>query len=145
MFALVIYLIILAALLAKLELMTEGQKSGWAMRLPCWRIDNCITRLLIGKELTGYHFWLLIMFLFMFHGAFLFISWNCAKELILLGLFLWFFIAEDFFWFLENDYYGLRNFKKGRIFWHRRWILGVPVSYMWSGILGAILIYAGVK
>ena len=144
MLFIIIYLLILAALLAKLELMTEGRKAGWALRLPCWRIDNCVTRLVLGKDLTGYHFWLVILFAFMFHGAFLFTSWTLDKEFILIGLFFWFFIAEDYLWFVENDYFGVRNFRKGRIFWHRRWIGCIPVSYFWAMIIGTIFYLLGV-
>ena len=139
----IIYLIILALLHARVEIMIEG-KSGWALRLPCWRIDNCVTRFIIGKEITGYHCWLIVMFLFLFHSPFLFISWNIKKELLTLGLFNWYWIAEDFFWFVESKYYGFKNFKKGRIFWHKRWILGIPVSYWGAAIVGSLLILGGI-
>jgi hypothetical protein len=143
MLFIIIYLLLLAALLAKLELMTEGRKSGWAAHLPCWRINNWFTQLVLGKELTGYHFWLVVLFLFLFHGSFLFVNWSIKKELTLFGLFFWFFTIEDFLWFVENDYFGLKNFKQGRIFWHRRWIWGIPVSYFWAMFIGLILITAG--
>ena len=141
----ILYIIGLAAIHAQLELMIEGQRGGWAMRLPCWRIDNKITDIILGKELTGYHFYLLLMFCFIFHGPFLFIDWNWQVESVIMGCFSFYWILEDWFWFLENRYYGLRNFKKGRIFWHKRWFLGLPVSYWIGIILGSILLYLGVK
>jgi hypothetical protein len=58
----IIYLILLAAIHSKFELMIEGKKAGWALRLPCWRINNQLTQFLCGKEITGYHVWLLILF-----------------------------------------------------------------------------------
>lgn len=134
MLNIIIYLMILAMLLAKLELMIEGSRWGWASKLPCWRKTNKFIEFVLGKDLTGYHVWLLLMFLFIFHGGFLFIKWTSAKECTLLGLFCIFWILEDWFWFLLNDYYGLKNFKKGRIFWHRRWFLGLPHSY-WGAII----------
>jgi hypothetical protein len=96
----ILYIIGLAALHAQVELMVEGQRGGWAMRLPCWRIDNKFIRFFLGKELTGYHFYLLFLFLFIFHGVFLFTDWTIQKESILLGFFNFYWILEDWFWFL---------------------------------------------
>jgi len=143
MILIILYLIILAALHAKLELMIEGSRSGWAWSLPCWRINNKLTELIIGKELTGYHFYLLLLFLFIFHSPFMFINWSVKKELFSLGCFSFYWVVEDWFWFLENSYYGLRNFKKGRIFWHKRWICGLPVSYIFGILVGSILFTIG--
>ena len=142
MIKIVLFLIILAAIHAKLEIMIES-KYGWALRLPCWRLDNWFTNLLLGKELTGYHFWMLTMFIFIFHSSFLFIDWTFKKELLLLGLYFLYWIAEDLLWFIESKYYGLRNFKKGHIFWHKRWLLGLPISYIWGIIIGTILLILG--
>ena len=139
----ILFLLILAAIHAKLELQIEGKKAGWALRLPCWRIDNKFTQLLLGKEITGYHVWLLIMFFFLFHSPYLFINFTLKHELNILGLFCWYWIAEDWFWFLENSLYGLRNFKKGHIFWHKRWIWFLPVSYLWGMVMGTILLILG--
>ena len=142
MINIIIYLIILALIHAKLELMIEG-KAAWAMRLPCWRIDNDLTRFLLGKEITGYHVWLLVLFLFIFHAPFLFINWSLQKEFITIGLFYWYWIVEDWFWFIESKHYGLRSFKKGRIFWHKRWFWCLPVSYWWGMIIGTIFLIIG--
>jgi hypothetical protein len=139
----ILFLILLAFIHARLELQIEGKKAGWALRLPCWRIDNRFTEFLIGKEITGYHFYLLLIFLLLFHSPYLFISFTLKTETTLLGLFCWYWIAEDWFWFVENNLYGLRNFKPGRIFWHRRWIYFLPVSYVWGIILGTILLLLG--
>ena len=38
-----------------------------------------------------------------------------------------------------------RNFAKGKISWHNRWFLGLPVSYWWSAVIGSFLLYIGVK
>lgn len=143
MFKIILFLLILAAIHAKLELQIEGKKAGWALRLPCWRIDNRFFRFVLGKEMTGYHFYLLVLFLLIFHSPYLFISCTLKHELNILGLFCWYWIAEDWFWFLENNLYGLRNFKPGRIFWHKRWIYFLPVSYFWGLILGTILLILG--
>jgi hypothetical protein len=143
MIAIIIFLLLLAAIHSQLELMIEGKKSGWALCLPCWRINNKFTQFFIGKEITGYHAWLLIMFLFLFHSPYLFIKITLQHELVILGLFCWYWLAEDFFWFLENSMYGLRNFRPGRIFWHKRWIWFLPVSYVWGMIIGTVLLILG--
>jgi hypothetical protein len=144
MIRIILFLIILAILHAKTELMAEG-KLGWGLCFPCWRINNRIINLLINKELTGYHFYMLLLFLLMFHSPFLFVDFTLKKELIIMGLFFWYWILEDFFWFLESKHYGLRNFKKGRIYWHKRWKFGLPVSYWESIIIGTILLILGGK
>lgn len=143
MLKIVLFLLILSVIHSKLELQIEGKKAGWALRLPCWRISNKFTRLFLGKEITGYHAWLLIMFLFLFHSPYLFIKFNLKSEFNILGLFCLYWIAEDFFWFLENNLYGLKNFKKGRIFWHKRWIWFLPVSYVWGIVIGTVLLILG--
>jgi len=144
MFKIILFLIFVAIIHAKLELQIEGKKAGWALRLPCWRIDNKFIHFLLGKEITGYHFWLLILFFMLFHSPYLFIPLTLKNEFLILGLFCWYWIAEDFFWFMENNFYGLRNFKPGRIFWHRRWIYFLPVSYIWGIFLGTIFLLGGI-
>ena len=143
MIKIIAFVLFLAALLAKLELQIEGKKDGWALKLPCWRINNRFTQLILGKEITGYHAWLLTTFLVIFHSPYLFIPFTLKTEIILLGLFSWFWIAEDWFWFIENSLYGVRNFKPGRIFWHKRWIWFLPVSYFWGIIIGTGLLIIG--
>jgi hypothetical protein len=83
------------------------------------------------------------MFFSLFHSPYLFIPFSFKAEFLILGLFSWYWIAEDFFWFLENNIYGLRNFRPGRIFWHRRWIWFLPVSYVWGIIIGTIFLILG--
>lgn len=139
MINIILYIIILALIHAKLELMIES-KYGWALRLPCWRYDTSFIRFFFGKELTGYHFWLIILFTFIFHSPFLFIDWNIARELAILGTYFWYWLWEDFFWFVESQHYGIRNFKKGRIFWHKRWCFGIPVSYWELGGIGTLFL-----
>jgi len=143
MIIIILYLILLAAIHAKVELMIEGRRGGWGLRFPCWVVNNKLTQLIIGKELTGYHFYLMIMFLLLFHSPFIFIEYSFKKELLILGVYFWYWVIEDFLWFIENDYYGLRNFKAGRIRWHKRWFLKLPYSYWESMIVGSILLMLG--
>lgn len=146
MIYIILYLILLAAIHAKLELMIEGKRMGWAFNLPCWRVDNIITRLILGKEITGYHWYMCLMFLLLFHSPFLFITWTLSNELKILGFYFLYWIAEDFLWFIENPYFRFRNFRKGRIYWHKRWIgKRIPVSYLISMIIGSLLLILGGK
>jgi hypothetical protein len=142
MIIIILYLLLLAAIHAKVELMTEG-KCGWGLRFPCWRINSKLIELLLGKELTGYHFYMCIMFLLLFHSPLLFMSWTLSKELTILGCYFLYWIAEDFLWFVESPYYGVQNFKKGRIYWHKRWVGVFPTSYIMGGIIGVILLILG--
>jgi hypothetical protein len=142
MIIIILYLIILATIHAKMELMSEG-KAGWGLRFPCWRINNRLINLLINKELTGYHFYMCILFLLLFHSPFLFIDFSLKKELTIMGLFFWYWTVEDFLWFVESKHYGLRNFRKGRIYWHKRFWLFLPVSYWESIIIGTGLLLLG--
>jgi len=144
MIIIILFLILLSAIHAKMELMSEG-KMGWGLRFPCWTVNNRLIKLLINKELTGYHFYMCIMFLLLFHSPFLFIKWTLSKEFIILGAYFLYWVMEDFFWFVESPHYGLRNFKPGRIYWHKRWFLGLPYTYWESIIIGTILLLIGGK
>lgn len=83
------------------------------------------------------------MFLMFFHTPFFFISFSWIRESTVMGLFCWYWIIEDFWWFVLNDFYGIRNFRPGYIFWHKRWIWFLPVSYFWGIFLGTILLILG--
>lgn len=135
----IIWIVILAIFHSLLEIQVEGGKSGWARHLPTFRINNFLIKLIIGKELTGYHVFMLGMFITIFHGIFLFEQWTIKTELQVWGWYSIYFVVEDFLWFIFNKHYRLKNFRKGRISWHKRWFLGLPVSY-WIGILGGILL-----
>lgn len=142
MIKILLYLLLVASLHAKLEIMIEG-KSGWARSLPCWRFNRFITKLILGKEITGYHFYLFLMFLALFHSPLLFLTWTFKTESLILGSFCIYWIIEDFLWFVENKHYTFKAFRKGKISWHKRWFLGFPVSYWISGIIGTALILLG--
>lgn len=129
----ILYILLLAAIHAKLEKMIEADE-GWAKNLPCWKINHPVIQFLLGKQLTGYHCWMLIMFFLIFHAPFLFIDWSIKNELYVLGFYCWYWIIEDFLWFLESENFGLKKFKKGCIDWHQRFFAGLPYSY-WAGIL----------
>jgi hypothetical protein len=141
-----IYLFLVATLHSKLEIMIEcDETGGWAKKLPCWRFNCYIIKLIIGKEITGYHTYMLILFLTLFHGLFLVDNWTLKKEFFVLGCFCIYWCIEDIMWFVQNKHYGLKKFRKGHISWHNRWFFYLPVSYWTSIIIGGILIYLGLS
>ena len=139
----ILYIFLVALLHAKLETMIEGQDGGWAKKLPCWRLNVFLIKLIIGKELTGYHCYLMLLFLTLFHSPLLFIEWTLQAECFILGLFCFYWILEDWLWFVLNKHWGLKKFKKDCIPWHLRWAFGVPISYWISAILGVIFLSLG--
>lgn len=139
-----IWMIILAYFHACQEREIEG-KAGWARHLPTFRINIFITKLLLAKEITGYHLYMLLMFLTIFHLPFLFIPISIKNEMILLGLMSYYWVIEDFLFFIVNPHFGIKKFKKGSISWHKRWCIFnlIPVSYFWGIFLGTILLILG--
>jgi len=138
----IIWMLILAYLHARQETEIEGN-AGWARHLPTFRINVFITKLLIGKEITGYHIFMLLMFLVIFHLPLLFIPLTLKNECMIVGLMNIYWVIEDFLFFIVNPHFTLKNFCKEKICWHKRWILGLPVSYWVAIIIGVILIFLG--
>jgi hypothetical protein len=139
-----IWMIILAFLHALQETQIEGN-AGWARHLPTFRISTFVTKLLLNKEITGYHIFMLSMWIVIFHGIYLFQPINVKTELTILGLLNWYFIIEDFLFFVVNPHYGIKKFKKGHISWHKRFFCFLPVSYWWGMIIGTGLLILGGK
>jgi hypothetical protein len=138
----IIFLTIMSIVHAKWEVQIEG-KDGWAAKLPCWRLNVFFRKLLGGKDLTGYHMWMLILFQVMFHGIYMFQNWSWKSEAITQGLFMWYFIVEDVAWFIVNPHYTVKKFKKKDIEWHKRWWGPLPLSYWVMGTIGGLLIWFG--
>lgn len=121
-----------ATLFALVEIHIEGP-DGWASKLPTWRIQNRVTRWLLGcKPLTGYHLYLL---LFMFSVLHLPYALDLARpalayELRILAFMILFWICEDFLWFLLNPAFGWKNFRPEKIWWHApAWWWIMPRDY----------------
>jgi len=142
MIAILLYILLVSMLHAQTEIMIED-KSGWARSLPCWRVNVFATKVLLGKELSGYHCYMLLLFATLFHSPFLFIPWSWFMEARVWGLFLVYWVLEDFFWFCFNKHYRIMAFRKGKISWHIRWFLGLPVSYWISLISAGVLLLLG--
>lgn len=138
-----IWMIILAFFHSLQETQIEG-KNGWSRHLPTFRINIFLTKLLIGKDISGYHIFMLIMWFVIFHGIFLFQSWTLKTEYMIMGFFSCYWVIEDFLFFIVNPHYGIKSFRPNKIDWHRRWVFNIiPVSYVWGIILGVTLLYIG--
>jgi len=128
----VIFVFISSFLFAKVEIAIEGP-NGWAEKLPTWRIPkgNWINKLLFGNRvLTGYHVWMISFLLFFVHIVYLFMPFSRSVELRLISALILFWLTEDFLWFVLNPAFGLRNFKKDKIWWHRdNWWWIAPRDY----------------
>jgi hypothetical protein len=142
MLKLILFLIACANVHALWEIQIESGQ-GWAKSLPCWRYNIFITKLLFGKEITGYHFWMMAMYQMAFHIPYLFINWSWKAEAITQGLFIYYFILEDILWFCWNPKYTIKKFHKHQIEWHKRWVFGLPLSYWMSAIIGGFLLLIG--
>lgn len=136
-----LFVLISAFLWAKLEIEIEGE-SGWAAALPTWRVEkHVILDWLYGsRPLTGYHLWCYVFMLFLFHLPFFWnVSWSLRGELTAIGGTLLFWVVEDFLWFVLNPHFGLKKFARQYVWWHKRWLLGLPVDYWVFGTLGLVL------
>ncbi len=128
------FLFVLAAsfLFAKTEIAIEGP-NGWAEKLPTWRLpkEHWASRLVFGgRPATGYHVWLNAFILFSAHAVYLFASFSWSVELRLISLFILFWALEDFLWFVLNPAFGLHNFKREKIWWHKdSWWWIAPSAY----------------
>ena len=139
-----IWMLLLAFFHAKQETEIEG-KAGWARHLPTFRINIFITKLLIGKEITGYHIYMLLMFLVIFHLPLFFIPFTWRNESTIMGLMSIYWVIEDFLFFIVNPHFRLKNFCKSKICWHKRWCLWdlIPVSYVYGVFIGILLLILG--
>jgi hypothetical protein len=137
------FMVLLAFILALWEIQIEG-KDGWAAKAPCWRIKKkWVVRLTGGRPLTGYHVFMTLFILATLHLPLFFVSWSWQLECLLVGFYLGMVLVEDFLWFVLNPYYGIKSFRKGKIWWHKRWWGPVPDFYWIFFIIIVILIYFG--
>jgi hypothetical protein len=134
------FLLWISLCFAKVEIAVEG-KHGWAADLPTWRLPthNWASMLFFwGKPATGYHIWMETFILSMLHFVYVFAPLTWTTELQLLAFFFFFSVLEDFFWFLLNPAFGLKNFNGEKIWWHSHWLFGIPRSYYIIGALGIV-------
>jgi hypothetical protein len=143
MLGLLISMVFLAFILALWEIQIEG-KDGWAAKLPGWRIDTgWIMKLTGGRPLTGYHIYMTVFLISIVHLPLFFVSWSWRLESLLLGFYVGMVFLEDFFWFVLNPHYGIKNFRKGKIWWHKSWWGPVPALYWFLAFITAGLLFLG--
>lgn len=127
---------------AKVEIAIEGGH-GWAESLPTWRVTSHNWASLLffsGRPLTGYHLWMETFILSILHLVYVFDSPTISTELQILAFFCFFSVFEDYFWFVFNPAFGIRNFKKDKIWWHQaHWWWIMPRDYYMMSALGAVL------
>ncbi len=143
------FLFFWAFLYALLEVQTDGAV-GWALAFPTWRKQSpWYSRLMSGKELTGYHAIMFLLPIFLMLGTFIFDRyWSGAWRLAslrhageMLSWYLMLSVDWDFMWFPLNPYFGIKRFCRGEIRWHRRWIGPIPFDYV-GGLVGAAVFTA---
>jgi hypothetical protein len=135
-------LVACASLLALFEIQVEGE-DGWAAKLPTWRIDNSLTRILMsGKPLTGYHTYLFLLVLMMAHLPFGLglCPWGLHAEAKVMSFTLLLWFVEDFLWFVFNPAWGVGRFRRDQIWWHApKWWWFMPRDYWTYSVAGALL------
>ena len=139
------YIFFMAIVLAILEIQIEGEH-GWAKNLPTWRPSihswyaRAYGKLMGGKDLTGYHVTMFFFVLLIFHLPFIFgLPWSFVLWVKVLSYYFLFLIVWDFLWFVLNPHFPLRQFRKEHIWWHKKWMLGLPIDYF-SGLIVSFLI-----
>jgi hypothetical protein len=136
-------MVFLAGILALWEIQIEG-KDGWASKVPGWRIEKgWLVKLSGGRPITGYHFFMTLFLITIIHLPLFFIPWSWQLESLLLGFYVGMVLLEDFLWFILNPYYGINSFRKGKIWWHKRWWGPLPSIYWLLLLIAMVLIYFG--
>ena len=136
-------MVFMAFLLAMWEIQIEG-KDGFAAKLPAWRLEKGrLVRLTGGRPITGYHLFMVLFMIAIIHLPLFFVTWSWRLESLLIGFFIGMLLVEDFLWFILNPHYGIKNFRKGKIWWHNRWWGPVPDFYWILIVLVVVLVYFG--
>lgn len=139
-----LFVLVAAFVFAKLEIEIEGEH-GWAQHLPTWRIEQHVLLewFFGGRPLTGYHVWAFALVLVFFHLPFFWgVPWSGSAEARVFGGYVLFWLLEDFLWFLLNPHFGWRRFRRVDVWWHKRWLLGLPIDYWVAAAIVAALFWA---
>ncbi|MBN1367562.1 MAG: hypothetical protein JW967_06530 [Dehalococcoidales bacterium] len=138
-----VFMVFMAFILALWEIQIEG-KDGWAANSPGWRIEKgWIVKLTGGRPFTGYHLFMTIFLIAIVHLPVFFLGWTWQLECELLGFYIGMVLLEDVLWFALNPYYGIKNFRKGKIWWHKRWWGPLPDFYWILIVIAGLLLYFG--
>ncbi len=138
-----VFMVFMAVILALWEIQIEG-KDGWAAKLPGWRVEKgWLVKLAGGRPVTGYHFFMTIFLIAIVHLPLFFLPWSWQLECLLLGFYVGMVLLEDFLWFVLNPHYGIKSFRKGKIWWHRGWWGPLPSFYWILLVVVIVLVYFG--
>jgi hypothetical protein len=142
-FGLLVFMVFMAFILALWEIQIEG-KDGWAAKLPGWRLgQGWLVKLTGGRPVTGYHLFMTLFLIALVHLPLFFVAWTWRLESLLLGFYVGMVFLEDFLWFVLNPHFGLKNFRRGKIWWHTSWWGPVPVLYWFLLAITALLFFFG--
>ena len=138
-----VYLFGLCHVLARVEIHIEGEH-GWAVKLPTWRWGpEWWLKATNGKELTGYHLWLTLFLIGMFHLPLVFCGFSRALFAKCASSYMMVTAAWDLQWFVWNPAWGFRALRTREVPWFRTKVLGLPVDYFMgyavSGVLTALI------
>lgn len=133
---------LVAFFFAKVEVQIEGD-AGWAASLPTWKIEShwLLDMFWGGRPMTGYHAWVFSFMALIFHLPMAVLGrWTPRLEARVLGALMWFWILEDFLWFVINPAFGLAKFGPATIWWHKHWLWVVPTDYVTFTVVGTLLL-----
>jgi len=137
------FMVFMAFLLALWEIQIEG-KEGWAAKLPGWRIKKgWLVRLMGGRPITGYHLFMISFTIAIVHLLLFFVPWSWQLESLIIGFYAGMMLLEDFLWFVLNPHYGIKSFRRGKIWWHDKWWGPVPSFYWVLIVIVVVLFYFG--
>jgi hypothetical protein len=136
---LILFAIIVSAIFALLEIQIEGE-NGWASKLPTWRLKNPLKKFVNWPYLTGYHFYLHLLFIFILQLPFLLgFPFNLKNEILVIEILLLIMFTEDFLWFAFNPKWGVKRFFTEEVPWHSKKILFLPRNYWISFAIFAMV------
>lgn len=134
--------LLLAWFFAQTEIQIEGP-AGWGKNLPTWRVENhwLLDLFWGGRAMTGYHAWVFPFIALFFHFPVCFVPrWTARHEARVLACIIWFWIAEDFLWFMLNPAFGWAKFAPQFATWHKHWWGHAPIEYWIFAIVSVVLL-----
>jgi hypothetical protein len=116
-------------LLAEVEIHIEGS-NGWAAQLPTWRFDPpWLLQLTNGKPVTGYHLYLNLFLITLFHLPAVVFGFSRVLEAHLISLYFLMTVVWDFQWFVWNPYWGPKRYFTDHVWWFPKRFIGLPIEY----------------
>ena len=137
-----IFIAILSFFFAQVEIQIEGA-AGWAANLPTWRIEShwLLDIFWGGRAMTGYHAWVFPFIALLFHWPIIACrTWTIWLQMRILASLAFFWIIEDFLWFVLNPSFDLAKFSPAYISWHKHWVAGLPTDYWVIGVLAILFL-----